>query len=197
MSSDPIAKKRAPGLRLSVEQIEALAPIGKRIREHWETAIAKAALSRANGDGAVKEALLCGKALLEAKAGLEHGHWLPWLERHCAEVFKGILTAQRWMRLAAANTSGVTFLEEAHSMTAAYRMVGILPALDVVRMEGAVDGECVVVARAPTWEGFAGRLGWLREAAGAARAWPIEERRRLVEELRPLVALYRELEEEA
>ncbi len=43
-------------------------------------------------------ALKAGALLLEAKAGLPHGEWLPWLGENCPDISER--TAQRYMRLA-------------------------------------------------------------------------------------------------
>lgn len=186
--SSSSSKLRAPGLRLSVEQLEELAPIGKRIRENWDLANCKAALARSSGAEAVKAALLCGDALNEAKGRLRHGEWLAWLERHCGDVARSITTAQNWMRLARVNNQGFGFLEEASSLTVAYRMVGILPALP--EREG---GEGTLV----TLEQVSGRLAWLRRQADAVASWSEEQKRKLADELRPLIELYHQLIPEA
>jgi hypothetical protein len=47
---------------------------------------------------AIEHARRAGLALLEAKAQLPHGAWLPWLLEHCPMVSER--TAQRYMRLA-------------------------------------------------------------------------------------------------
>lgn len=46
---------------------------------------------------ATGHAIRCGQLLTEAKDGLAHGQWLPWLQEHC-EVSER--TAQAYMRLA-------------------------------------------------------------------------------------------------
>ncbi len=46
---------------------------------------------------ATRHAIRCGKLLAEAKDGLVHGQWLPWLRDHCALSER---TAQAYMRLA-------------------------------------------------------------------------------------------------
>lgn len=181
--------------QLSGEEIETLGRIGKRIRGCWDEANCLAARARASGNDAVKAALLCGEALLEAKGVLGHGRFGSWLERHCAEVAHSYETAARWMRLATANLSGVTVLE-AGSLTAAYRLVGILPALER-SSSGEGDGEAGDGGKGMTIDGLVGRLSFFRKVQSAVRSavvgWTIEERRRLAEELRPLIDLYREL----
>ncbi len=46
---------------------------------------------------ATEHAIRCGELLAEAKDGLAHGQWLPWLRDHCALSER---TAQAYMRLA-------------------------------------------------------------------------------------------------
>lgn len=46
----------------------------------------------------LKHAIACGRLLLEAKAQLRHGAWLPWLRDHCGVPER---TAQRYTELAA------------------------------------------------------------------------------------------------
>ena len=46
----------------------------------------------------LEHALKAGALLLEAKAGLPHGEWLPWLGENCSDI--GERTAQNYMRLA-------------------------------------------------------------------------------------------------
>jgi hypothetical protein len=183
----PIQKSSEPKLRLSVEQIEELDPIGKRIRLTWDEANCLAARARETGHQAVAAALLCGQALLEAKRKLQHGQWLPWLNKHCADVGRSIDTAQNWMRLAKANTEGIRFLE-ANSLTAAYRMVGILPELETVGQPQQKE---------LTVDALAKRLQWIRTASETVKSWSAEQKQAAVEQLRPLVALYHQLIPEA
>ncbi|MBA3890519.1 MAG: DUF3102 domain-containing protein [Gemmatimonadaceae bacterium] len=71
------------------------------------TAAHEAAIGAARS--AIEHARDCGALLLEAKAGVAHGEWLPWLSEHCPTI--GTRQAQKYMRLAegwpaiAANTN--------------------------------------------------------------------------------------------
>jgi phage N-6-adenine-methyltransferase len=58
--------------------------------------------SRASLIDSVESARACGQRLIEKKAKMEHGEWLPWLKAN-AEVlgFEGRSTASRLMKLAA------------------------------------------------------------------------------------------------
>ena len=46
----------------------------------------------------LRHALEAGRLLLEAKKGLPHGEWLPWIEGNCPDI--GQRTSQNYMRLA-------------------------------------------------------------------------------------------------
>jgi Protein of unknown function (DUF3102)/ParB/Sulfiredoxin domain len=68
----------------------ALAALGVRIEAAHQQA-------HDHARSAVDHALECGQLLLEAKAALEHGQWLPWLSTHTTV---GPRQAQRYMQLA-------------------------------------------------------------------------------------------------
>ena len=46
----------------------------------------------------LEHALEAGRLLLETKAGLAHGEWLPWLKENCPDISER--SAQRYIRLA-------------------------------------------------------------------------------------------------
>jgi DNA N-6-adenine-methyltransferase (Dam)/Protein of unknown function (DUF3102) len=52
---------------------------------------------------AMEHAIRCGELLLQAKAALAHGEWLPWLE---ANTTVSARQSQRYMRLASATLAG-------------------------------------------------------------------------------------------
>lgn len=54
-------------------------------------------LARQAADTAIDHARRAGMLLLQAKAALDHGEWLPWLAEHCALSMR---QAQRYMRAA-------------------------------------------------------------------------------------------------
>lgn len=88
---------RARGEACKTSDIDALAAsnrlpeIAARIRsEHQATS---AALSRA-----VIHAMAAGDLLIEAKAAIPHGRWLPWLADNCTELSER--TVQLYMKLA-------------------------------------------------------------------------------------------------
>lgn len=65
--------------------------LAAEIREEYE-------LANSLARDAVVHAIRCGEKLIEAKAALAHGEWLPWLEEHWPASAK---TATNYMRLAA------------------------------------------------------------------------------------------------
>ena len=68
----------------------SLADLAARIRvEHEAVAVALR--------DSVRHAIVAGELLVEAKAQLVHGQWLPWLRGHCAISER---TAQLYMRVA-------------------------------------------------------------------------------------------------
>jgi Protein of unknown function (DUF3102) len=78
------------GDRQAVDGSNYLVDLAARIRvEHEATATA---LKRS-----VEHAMAAGDLLIEAKAQLKHGQWLPWLTEHCALSER---TAQLYMRTA-------------------------------------------------------------------------------------------------
>jgi hypothetical protein len=68
----------------------SLADLGARINEAHTSAIAHAVKS-------VEHAVACGQMLLEAKAKVPHGQWLPWLRKN---ITFGERSAQGYMRIA-------------------------------------------------------------------------------------------------
>lgn len=68
----------------------SLADLGARINEAHHLAIQHAGK-------AIEHAIACGQMLLEAKAKLPHGQWLPWLRQN---VCFGERSAQGYMRVA-------------------------------------------------------------------------------------------------
>jgi hypothetical protein len=53
--------------------------------------------ARESAEAAVEHAVRCGELLIAAKARVEHGEWLPWLEKHCPEISDR--SARAYMRL--------------------------------------------------------------------------------------------------
>ncbi len=69
---------------------DRLPALASRIYAEHNTALAAATC-------ATEHAIKCGALLIEAKAGLEHGRWLPWIQANCPFSER---TAQAYMRLA-------------------------------------------------------------------------------------------------
>jgi hypothetical protein len=75
---------------ISIEQSNSLADLAARIRAEHEASTL--AIKRG-----LQHAITCGRLLIEAKAQLRHGQWLPWLREHCQVPER---SAQRYMQLA-------------------------------------------------------------------------------------------------
>ena len=81
--------------RQDLARSNSLTDLAARIRiEHEATA---AALQRR-----VMHAMAAGDLLIEAKAQLKHGQWLPWLAKHCVISER---TAQLYVKLAKKRTT--------------------------------------------------------------------------------------------
>src|SRR5262249_27837708 len=75
---------------MKVAASNSLADLGARINEAHRLAIGHAGK-------AIEQAIACGQLLLEAKAKVPHGKWLPWLRDN---VTFGERSAQGYMRIA-------------------------------------------------------------------------------------------------
>jgi len=71
-------------------EMEGLAALAAQINEKHLSAQQKAV-------AAVEDAVEAGRLLLQAKAQLRHGAWLPWLQAHCTLTVR---QSQSYMRLA-------------------------------------------------------------------------------------------------
>ena len=73
-----------------MKEVAILSDLATEINTHHEQA-------QANAKRAIEHALKAGEYLIEAKAAVAHGEWLPWLKEH-TEIPER--TAQHYMRLA-------------------------------------------------------------------------------------------------
>ena len=78
------------GAITKIKASNSLADLAARINAEHEAATASILT-------AIQRAIAAGKLLLEAKAQLKHGQWLPWLKRNCKFPAR---TATHYMRLA-------------------------------------------------------------------------------------------------
>jgi Protein of unknown function (DUF3102) len=69
---------------------EALASLARRIDAEHEATQTAACMT-------IEHAIECGRLLVEAKASVPHGEWLPWLRENTKVSER---TARRWMRFA-------------------------------------------------------------------------------------------------
>jgi hypothetical protein len=78
------------GGQLPLDRSNSLADLAARIRSYHEATVAALKAS-------VQHAMNAGDLLIEAKAQLKHGQWLPWLDENCAMSQR---TAQLYIKLA-------------------------------------------------------------------------------------------------
>lgn len=81
--------------------------IAERINDHHRRA-------QQSANWALQQAKAAGDLLLEVKAALPHGAWLPWLRANCEvgdrQAQRYIRLAKNWSALEAANASAPTYL---------------------------------------------------------------------------------------
>jgi hypothetical protein len=70
------------------------------------------------GKTALEKASEAGRLLIECKARLQHGEWLPWLESNFSFTDR---TARNWMRISEAHDAGK--LENVSDLSEAYRVI--------------------------------------------------------------------------
>ena len=75
---------------MTSDNLPALNTLADKIKTEHK-AVCEAAMT------ATRHAIECGNLLIEAKGGLPHGKWLPWLKEHCELSER---TAQAYTRLA-------------------------------------------------------------------------------------------------
>jgi hypothetical protein len=167
-----------------IEKIHVLKGLAKRGRAHYEQSEALLAPCQAAGIELIKERILLGQVLLEAKTHCAHGQWYPWLAKHFPEV--SAETLRRYMRLA--NESHVTDLATAAGLRQAYVACGILE--QPPAEEGtATEAPEMSIDRLAKW------MDWFTTRLSAAPMlnWSREQRDRMASVLRPLVDLYHRL----
>ena len=167
-----------------IENIQSLKRLAARGRHHYEQSEALVGPCQAAGIELIKERILLGQVLLEAKTLLAHGQWYPWLAKHFAEVSPE--TLRRYMRLA--NESHVTDLATAAGLRQAYVACGILE-------QGESAAGSHEEAPEMSIDRLAKRMDWFTTRLSAAPLvnWSREQRDRMASVLRPLVDLYQQL----
>src|SRR5215213_7464498 len=98
-----------------------------------------------------ERAIIIGNMLIEAKAAVAHGQWLPWL----AQTGLGERTAQRYMRLAKHGIKPDTVTDLGLNRTLASLSAGPLD----FDMPG--PGECLWLIVGPIKNDIAERLAWI------------------------------------
>jgi hypothetical protein len=82
---------------MSIERRQDAGDVDARLREFSETANVAHRRVEAAARDMVQQVLVSGRALIDAKALVGHGRWLPWLEQNFEDSQR---TAQLYMRLA-------------------------------------------------------------------------------------------------
>jgi len=163
-------------------------PVLKRLSKDIEAAFVaasyKAGQAKQTGHDAIKEAILCGSLLTQAKTMVPPRRWSYWLSQCCPKLSRA--TAYRWMHLA--RESKTKTLENCAGMRQAYITCGILP-------EPEPSNGSSQIALTP--DSLLRSLSCIRRHSigrETVLAWPADEQRRFLDALRACVALYRELE---
>lgn len=158
--------QRAQGAAPAITEIAAsnsLADLAGRI------VIEHQAVSTALKDG-VRHAITAGELLIEAKAQLQHGQWLPWLGQHCTISER---TAQLYMRCARNRTAIEEQIRNGDADLSLNEAAAMLMLSSDVRKLLAFSRDCenlsgeeliercvaegVAVIQDPTYNPFAGR----------------------------------------
>lgn len=104
-------------------KVVTLENLANQANEHYEESLAKADKAKGAVNEAIAEALLCGKALNDAKEQIPHGKWLQWLKDWCPKISQP--TAWKYMKLA--NYNHGYNLESASGLRKAYQLAGLIP----------------------------------------------------------------------
>lgn len=116
--------EQAPAtIQTPAEQVVFLEDLARQANEHYEEAGSKASRAKSAVNEAVTAALLCGKALNDAKEILPHGKFLSWLQTYCPNISR--MTASKYMRLS--NVNHGLHLDSAKGLRQAYQLCGIIP----------------------------------------------------------------------
>ena len=108
---------------LTVKNASKLKSLAKEISATYNDTDGIIASAQERGIAALKSAVKCGNALIEAKALVEHGEWVAWLETNCRNV--SLTTCQNYMRLA--KNPNALFFDDPKTLKQAYVETGILP----------------------------------------------------------------------
>jgi hypothetical protein len=157
------------------ERNETLTKLAGEIMDLFLSAQHKAKRTADLGRESVREVLLCGLRLIEAKRVVKHKKWIPWLKENCPDITPR--TAQNWMRLA--KTKHVSHLDTCANLSAAYRVCGILPE---PAPQGAKPEHPITVEDLLRFAGFAAKL---TPETFSSMTIPDEHRVRLRERLKP------------
>jgi hypothetical protein len=170
-----------------------LSRVTEEINEQYRQALRLGQEAFTASSASIQAAINCGAALIRLKEAVGHGNFIAVISRECPDI--SIATAERWMRGARwcqSNKGLARNLRECKTLTALYRMVGILPDPEPKQPQ-QFSGEVKVI------EEFCKRIqrrlksvSELLQDAGIEDL-PDDRRTSLKAELEPLVSLYKSL----
>jgi hypothetical protein len=136
---------------------------------------------------ALKKIVDIGSWLKVKKGELKHGDWYEWLELELPELPKS--TAARWMKLAEFADKKGADLENANSVTQAYRLAGLLPELEAGAGESKSSGAASFITHlVQAHNQLNARL-----SKCPVEQWPAQDRAILKQRIAPWVELYEKL----
>jgi hypothetical protein len=117
-----------PATITPAEQVVILEDLARQANEHFEDSLQSKKRCRDAFDEHLKNVLLCGKALNDARDSVAHGKWDEWVKDYCPKIDRDTVT--RYMRVA--KKCHDINLEDCKSMRQVYQAVGILPSPEAV-----------------------------------------------------------------
>lgn len=97
--------------------------LADQINRSYAESVTLADIAQTHINAALEKVIECGQLLKQQKDSLKHGGWIEWLRANCPDIHER--TAQRYMKLA--NTTHVSFLQDASTVRQAYIAAGIMP----------------------------------------------------------------------
>ena len=136
---------------------------------------------------ALQKIVEIGAWLKVRKGELKQGEWYEWLEVELPELPKS--TASRWMKLAEFAERKGDDLENANSVTQAYRLAGLLPELEAGAGENKGNGAASFITHlVQAHNQLNARL-----SKYPVEQWPAQDRAILKQRIAPWVELYEKL----
>ncbi|MDB6027537.1 MAG: hypothetical protein JWM68_3760 [Verrucomicrobiales bacterium] len=131
---------------IPIQTATKLEQLAKEIRSLHDNTERLSVFAKSKCNEAVAEAILCGKAINEAKKLVGHGQFAKWLKKNCPKISDR--TARRYMALA--NRSHVSVLKRnGLSLRQAYIEAGIINEKEVLEFPELPDKPQEAVTPAP------------------------------------------------